>query len=772
MDSWQKKLEESNKLIFVGEYKKAKEILYELISSSMDSPNYLVILRLAELENKLGDFELFVQQIKEKAWSNDLVNHMVSLVSAHQDPDFILDDINKNILNDDQFDQAVVQYCRGICFEKMKSLNEAQKCYGEVIKINQEWYPAFFALSQIHYQLGDMKKGDNYFYMYEKKSPYSVYGNIETHRFLAKFFMEREEFTYAKKAILSLSKWWEDNKNYCPDEIKIFESLYLSKISFKNGNVEESKSFQLEAFDKVNSLVQYYEPSQFNVAVFVAKILEENNFLHQAINIYKCIIKYDIKNDALVSKMAMQILTSIPPKSAEEIFINFYKEFPNNDSIRLCLLISRLKQQNVDIEEYLYLRDKLLTALDTESNGFYLLEDVSKLMRLYDKDYEVHFAAAQVFTRLQSQVKRKFHFEKMLDCDPLGSITKVNFAEYLLGESLYSEAMDVLDEVDVKFIKSTEASDRYNWVKSICYNSVGKYTEAIQLMDINLKQDPWNIAFLQHQIDNLELASEDSYTDGKKTFKSDPEIFKYLKAMDWEDYYKETCTVFEHRHFQLAYLRSKLFFLYQKGNDNSLDLLLMCAKEFYEDKCISDLTKLLNTNYDHPGLYLTIGMLYKSMNQLESAYNWFKLIFDFSRDKYDYVFYKTYASMAECLMMMGRETQKAIEYSLMCIEHDKATDSDRENIYQTLALCYLKQGQTKKVKPVLHELHSESFTNKYIKGLFHMRSGSQDVGKKIWKPLISSQVDSIKEHEFKKDILRLYYGEPASVENVDIKVYN
>ena len=98
MQNWQMKLEESNKLIFVGEYTKAKELLYELISSSSDTPNYLVILRLAELENKSGDFDLFLQQVKEKQWSNELVVHMVSLVSAKQDPDFILDNINKKML--------------------------------------------------------------------------------------------------------------------------------------------------------------------------------------------------------------------------------------------------------------------------------------------------------------------------------------------------------------------------------------------------------------------------------------------------------------------------------------------------------------------------------------------------------------------------------------------------------------------------------------------------------------------------------------------------
>ena len=635
--------------------------------------------------------------------------HLVSLVSANQDPDFILDDLNKSMLQVDEYDQSVVQYCRGICFEKTKSLKDAQKSYEEVIQINEQWYPALFALSQIHYQLGEMKKGDNYFYMYEKISPYSVYGNIETHRYLANFFLDRGDFSYAKKSILSLSKWWEENKNYCPDEIQIFEHLYLSKIANKNGDMAESKRLQDEVFHKVDSLMKYYEPTQYNIAIFVAKILEENDFLFQAINIYKSIIRQDMDNDELVSKMAMQILTSIPPKSAEEIFINFYKENPDNESIRLCLLISRLKQQSIDIEEYLYLRDKLLSSLDQEANGFYLLEDVSKLVRLYDKDHEVHYAAAQVFTKLQSRVKRKFHFEKMIECDPLGSMTKVYYAEFLLEESVYSEAMDVLDEVNVKFIKKSEISTSYNRIKSACLASVGKYSEAINLMAVNLKEDPWNISYLQNQIDNLEMISDDYYVSDKRVFKTDVEIYKNLKTVDWQDYYKETMNVFEQKNFKLAYLRSKLLFLYQKGNDDSLNLLLMCAKEFYEDHCISDLTKLLNTNYDHPGLYLMIGLLYKSMNQLESAYNWFKLIFDFSRDKYDHVFYKTYANMADCLMMMNRETKKAIEYSLMCIEHGKASDSEKEKIYQTLALCYLKQGQASKVKPVLHELHSQSF---------------------------------------------------------------
>src|SRR5690606_11063162 len=77
---------------------------------------------------------------------------------------------------------AACFYGIGFALEAMGSFDRAKFNYDEAVRIDSNWYPCYFGLSQIYYQQGDEKKGDHYFYLFEESAPYNVYGNFETHR--------------------------------------------------------------------------------------------------------------------------------------------------------------------------------------------------------------------------------------------------------------------------------------------------------------------------------------------------------------------------------------------------------------------------------------------------------------------------------------------------------------------------------------------------------------------------------------------------------------
>ena len=102
-------------------------------------------------------------------------------------------------------------------------------------------------MSQIYYQMGDEKRGDHFFYLFEQAAPYNVYGNFETHRRLCQEFLDAERFADAESAIQALSEWWLDNKGTCPLEIQVYELLATAKISSAQGDTAQAESRKTRA---------------------------------------------------------------------------------------------------------------------------------------------------------------------------------------------------------------------------------------------------------------------------------------------------------------------------------------------------------------------------------------------------------------------------------------------------------------------------------------------------------------------------------------------
>lgn len=751
-DKSKSNFEMANKLIFVEHYEEAKTILYENLYTENGELNFIVVLRLAELEKKLNNLDSFIRYLNNSKIINNLALFLTMLHEPSYEPESILKSIHK-ITEENNQRKDVVSYCLGLTYEKMQDPEKALYHYKQSVKHNSEWYPAYYGIAEIYYQNRNEKQGDQYFYLYEKFAPYNVYGNIETHKFLSMEFLLNGDFDYAIKSIKTLSQWWIQTKNYCPDEIKIFEAFIVANIYKKQNKFSESRNTIDQAIKTVDKMLNSVEfDNNVDVLLFVAKILSDHDEKNKALEVYKRVISHEVQNSENILKIGLEVLTQADINSAHKVFSELYQESPDDENVRFCFLIARLKLHKVEIEQYLYQRDKLIANVEGESNPFYLLEEVSVLLRKFNFDSDVHMVAAQIFQRLQSDKKQKFHLDKMIKIDPLGAKSKVIYAEYLVYKSKFEQALDKTESIQIEKLSDIELNKKLGWIRAKCSYATGDYYGAKNSYDKILKQEPWNIAYIRGQIKNYEKLELTANQDQQE------EKIVLIKDIDWRAHIKETYSLLSFKKHDLAYHRAKLSFICMNGSNESIELLVDCAKEFYVDVCIYDVIKLINTNFDHPNLYWIIGSLYKSLNQLETAYNWFSMTTKFSQERYQEVFRKTYSEMANCLLFMNREIHKAIEFTLMSLDVHNQSSREIESLYQTLTLCFLKVGDFDKAKNALDELSGESFSNKYIKGLYLIRSGELEAGKKIWKSIISTKVDSLKEHMFKRDLLKTYYS--------------
>jgi hypothetical protein len=77
----------------------------------------------------------------------------------------------------------------------------------------------------------------------------------------------------------------------------------------------------------------------------------------------------------------------------------------------------------------------------------------------------------------------------------------------------------------------------------------------------------------------------------------------------------------------------------------------------------------------------------------------------------------------------------------------------------TLIHGYLKAGHIKKAQMAIEQhFHlSQDFEAIYLKGVLCYRKGLHHEALKIWKPIISYQPSTIKEHHIKQSLLTLYF---------------
>lgn len=749
-------LELANKLIFVKEYKKAEVLIEELLTSEEFSDDPLVHLRRIELATKLGNLESLLAQYQaemEKTPDRVLPKVCHTLVQQHGE---MISPENAIV----QFQSLLkivgpdpsVYYGLGFSMEMTGNFERALFNYEQCTNLDHSWYPAYFGLSQIFYNLGQDAKGDQYFFMFEEYAPYNVYGNFETHRKLSQEFSQKEEYELSMQAIVTLSEWWIENKGYCPVEIQIYERLASASILEMQGASEEAEQRKNQSSLLVGRALEN-EEEPVDVLYFIAKTLEEFDEHQMAIDVYKEILSRDLSNPELVQKIGSHFISMGEIEISEEVFHTAYKNHPDHPEIRFCWMVSRLRRFDVNVEEYLIDKERLRTISNQGGDKVELLSLLHSLIARFAEDADVHSMIGELYLKLGNEDRAHDHYEKMYELDSRSSVTKLKYVSYLLQYGDFDKAKVILDHIDDNAHMNKDQKSELLWFKSSYHYHKDEFEKSLEAINQVLKHDPWNIAYLVQQALVLSSLNQD-----KVSFSLLDSVLKNLSRnieddLDWDEFDIKTRMISQSNLLELDYCRTKLRFLYDNDHEDHLVALLTSACKLDAGKCTHDFLKLLNTNFDSPNIYWALGRLYKELWQLEGSCIWFEQIL-LSSDSNETHKAKAYQELADCYNWRGDLSDKAVEYGKIAL--DLAHD-ERDHIMRTLAHSLLIKGEVRQAQVYLEELDSADPEVVYLLGLLNYRNGLHKQANEVWKPLLTLRSDSLRIHNIKQQVMKYYF---------------
>lgn len=780
-DAVREQLLQANKLIFVKAYDEAEAILDHIVSSDEGRFDILVHLRRIELSQMLGTLPELRREIEEafegpfsdaagaspEAGTFEIImalvgQHMGDITPAESMARFQeLLKLNKP--------HPSIHYGLGFALEGLGNQDRAIWHYEQSIHLDPDWYPSYFALSQLHYQKSDEQRGDQYFFQFEQAAPYNVYGNFETHRKLYMEFFDEEEMEKAAESVISLSAWWRENKGRSPDEIQVYESFALGRIAQAQGDREEFERRYNAARQLARAMMES-EAIEENTLYFVARSAEEFNEPELAFEIYRHVLRQNDCNPKLVQRIGGQFLSAGEPELACKLFQDAYDSLPDSPEIRFCLLVGRLKMAGVNVEEYLIARERLKQVVETSGDKVETLSLLHNLMARFQEDPDVLGHVADVYLKLGHVTKAAQYYERMYLLDGRARATAIKYAGFVMQNGDPDDAMRILEAIAVEGSESHSERPEIYWLKANYFARKTDFKSSTAILYKALSLDPWNVSYLLQLSINLQetLRAQDNEKGHGEPQRIDTDAVQdpALVALssggestiDWNDFDRRTLMIEKSHVTELAYARRKIRFLYSNGNGDCLIELIKTACRHNAETATYELMRLLNTNYDSPSLYWALGLLFKELWQLETAGMWLEQAL-LNPHLDELTRRRTLLELADCYIWRNVNLKKAIEYAKLAIELGERANGRAVTV---LAHAYLKQGNIRQAQVYLEQVDRENDIEAvFLLGLLHYRNGARKNANQIWKPLITVRSESLRFHNIKQEILRYYFeGSP------------
>ncbi|MEI6832620.1 MAG: tetratricopeptide repeat protein [bacterium] len=754
-------LEFANKLIFVKRYEEADGVLRDILASSTSSDDTLIHLRRIELMSLLGRLpELSGQYLQQSQQSHDdgLSKICFVIIRMFENPDRHADHITElQAVSADFGPSALLSFALGFAGEQQGSFDRARYHYEHCLTMDPQWYPSLFGLSQIHYNMGDEAKGDQYFQQFELMAPFNVYGNFETHRRLAHEFAQMGRLDDAERAVEALVAWWMENKGFAPVEIQIYESLATAKYRLQRGDKVEAE-LRRDAARALSQDILNQRQVDENALYFAARVLTEHGEHEIAFQLYKRVLKVAGNNPAVVQKIGSYFLGSGDYESAQQLFESAYDQHPDNPEIRFCLLVSRLKIAAVSVEEYLIGRERIRQLADN-GDRVEFLSLLNALNARFSEDWDVHFHLAELFMRMGHIKKAGQHYAKMYSLDSKGQSSRLRYANFLMNHDEPDKAMDILQSIEAPKGALSDIDAEIQWLKASYFDRKGEWSSSMDMLVPIIARDPWNINYLIHEIlcltgmrfgGNSVTAARDHWA--KKLIGNEE------ARVNWAEYARDTEKLSNEHAYQLAYARAKLQFLYMRGSEHSLRAVVREACRFDADKGAKELLRLINTNFDHPSVYWGLGLLYKELWQLEVASMWFELTLGVANID-DRLRSLVYVDLADSYIWRNVNLPKAVEYLKLAIELFAQTGHQERRSFMVMGHALLRQGQARQAQIYLDQVKdlSGQFEVQYLMGLVQYRNGHAAKANEIWKPLLKFKTEQMRDYRIKQEILRYYF---------------
>ncbi|MEY4632133.1 MAG: hypothetical protein RIQ81_2253 [Pseudomonadota bacterium] len=767
---------EANKLIFVKAYDEAEIILDRIAATLEGKMDVLVHLRRIELAQMLGRLPELRKSIiqsfnplpsdETREATEEIFEIVLALADQHGGNATPSESMSRfQGLLKELHPHPATHYGLAFALEGLGNVDRAIWHYVESVKLDPLWYPSYFALSQLHYQKGSEKQGDEYFYQFEQAAPFNVYGNFETHRKLFMEYFDEEQPEKATESILALSAWWRENRGQTPDEILVYEHFALGRIAQAQGDKAQHEAQVAGAQQLINGLLEKAQVEE-SVLFFVARTADEFNEPELAFKVYRKILQRNDCNPKLVQRIGGQFLSAGEARLALELFEDAYKSSPDSIEIRFCLLVARLKLHGVNVEDYLIQKERLKQMQEGQADRVELLALLHSLMAKFQDDPDVLAHVADLYLRMGHVSKSRQYYERMHNIDHLGRSSSIRFAAFEMQYGDPEKAMGILERITNARHPAADESPEIFWLKANYFARKMDFASSIVTLRKAIGMDPWNVSYLLQEAINLqELAREKPGMEMAEDAMRDPALISLSagnaageQGVDWEDFDRRTRMAEQGHAYALAYTRRKLRFLYSSGDGSCLIELIRTACRHDASIATYEIMRLLNTNYDSASLYWALGLLFKEMWQLETAGMWLEQALLNPRLD-ETTRRRTLLELADCYIWRNVNLKKAIEYAKLAIELGERANGRAITV---LAHAYLKQGNIRVAQQYLEQVDQDKdIEATFLLGLVHYRNGARQNANRIWKPLITVRSESLRFHNIKQEILRYYFeGSP------------
>lgn len=740
------KLEEANKLIFVRRYIEAKDILEEILRQH--KTNFLLHMRYIELAVRLNEVEKVKKNLQ--SYRNTQVREtcaaMISQLSEEHTP----------LLSISQYQELIEKYGESACayygigynLEKMGDYDRAVTNYEKSLLLDPEWYPSYFGLSQIYYQKKFWREGDQFFYLFEQIAPYDVYGNFETHRKLSQDFFQREKYDEAQDAINCLVEWWLESQHTCPPEILLYRCLHQAKIEQAKGNKKEAKLHNRKAVEQMSAILDSNEISNESL-LFVVGACKEFNLDDHVYDIYIRLMETG-KSKQLMQEISDYYHSEGKVELAIKLFEHAYACDPNDTTVKLRLLVSRMQLREVNVEDYLHDREKLKQMIKADGDRLELLNLLHAMLIKFDGDPEVYQELGSLYDNMNATEKAEFYFRKMHYLDPDSISVLLTYAAFFLKHRKNEQGYALLQSMTTDRLTSEQKTSFFT-LKAKYYADQHDFNQADKLIRQATHISPWQVSCL---ISEIYYLTNICYSQ-KKIKAIDHNVINLYENLDFDknNFLMTTKILARNKLYYLAYVRAKLYFLYQKTNEALQDLIIIACM-FDPNWAIYDFSKLLNTNYDSPLVLYALGIFSKECWQHETACMWFDLALKRS-DLSAVLKGDVYLELADCYVWLGQDIDTAVEYARSAV---KDSLSRTERVACVLGHAYLKHGNLQMAEGYLRQIVSIADDDevRYLMGLLEYRRGSDSTAFELWEMILRRESESLRLHHIKQEVLKFY----------------
>ncbi len=760
--------ENANKFIFVDNYAEAFRLLEELTHNGQGQNNLVYQMRKIELSLKLNKVSYLRSQYAHLKLENKMMSMtcdicilFCELYNDDLDPKSAMVQFNK-IMESGNL-TAVCHFGLAICFESLGDLEMAISHYQSSLKCDPEWYPSHFGLSQAYYSKKDKNNGDYHFFLYEKQSPYSLYGNIETHQLIFREFVEAEMYKEASISITKLSRWWIDNKGSCPKEIKAIEICSLYYLS-SFGYEAENHSVVSMIDDFLTKLDDSrLENTSFECLEFCSNIFLEYKLFQLIEPFYNLIFKKIINNENQILRIISHFISHDLYEEGVSVLNNWYYQYPESKVVRDQIMLLKMSYDQIDVDYYYATKNLVERKIKTVDDFSTQNDLLNSLVQIFDQDAEVFEWLGDCSLASNDLEGAQGYYQQMINIDYLGPSS---LKKYISFHVKFSD----IDRVD-ELLSSLLTESKYKELLqgellslTIDFSLQKKdFNLAIDYIDSFLKKNPWDYDFLVKKFYCLVSQKfSDNNQDTTLLVKLYEQMAFRKSPVDSKDWMQSLDLLRKKNAYDLIFLMRKIEFLDPHFHIDKIHQLTLAACDHDFRIGVNHLMKLVNQNYSQSIIYTTIGILHHDMWQLETATTWLEQALteeDLTEDLKNFIYF----NLADCYIWRQVKLQRAVQ---LLKSIDKNHNKDLDTFYIRLTHAYLLLGEPQNALETLKKKKSlsQNLESSYLQGLILYRNGREKQAQKLWKPCITYQTKTIREHHIKQYLLDYYFKKPDYLE--------